>query len=322
MNGHLDIVKSLVAAGCPIDVYDAKGYSPLWYAAHEAFPSIVELLIQKGASATKYDGSLLDAVLDSSHHNNTANRLRCLGLITDPIASELDMMLRKIRNDAFNESLIGIASALASKILKAVDMIISRKMISSYLDIMLNSLKEYPNILKWLRQCIKSSPLGPKESPLIVAINANRIDSIQPLIQSGLVLVDDTAKDTGKSALYVACERGFKECIDILLELGADVSLCTSSGRNSLHAAVERDHADVVERLTQVCTVSDMIRQNTSGVSPLNLAANRGRTRILKAMLNAYRILVLTKSLDPQNQVDPYVTQLLQRYSHLLEKSK
>jgi len=318
MNGHLKIVCDLIVAGAAADAVDGKGLRPLWYAAHENFPQIVDILIRHGGCIITDSLSIFDAILSAPRPRDSQNQLKCLELVTMHVIKELLGMINRIQADPFEESTIKSASLLSLCVLKAISNIIKKQLSCDLLQVILDRIEPHASIIKSLRRCLQTS--DSVESPLIHAATEARHEIIETLLASGLVLLDDVAKDTAKSALYICCERGAIDCTKILLCLGASISISTSTGRNALHAAVERDNIQVVELLAASCTVADMIKENSSGISPLNLADNRGRTRMLKALLSAYRNLVLNQGQDPRNQPDSYVTQLLRRYSHMFHK--
>jgi hypothetical protein len=131
--------------------------------------------------------------------------------------------------------------------------------------------------------------LASHESLLVSAVLASRPEIIRPLVSSGIVAIGDRGGRSEKNALHTACESGALECVRVLLELGALPSEETSSGRNCLHLAVEREHFSVVELLCNHAAVHDILHSRHGQASPFILAENKGRMRMVHAMLDCYK---------------------------------
>ena len=215
------------------------------------------------------------------------NRFVCLGLLARSIVESIDMF-RKNHDSADRPA---IETEFATEYLYTIRECISNGYPIEELCTLLDPLSLFPEAVEWIRSrtSIDKDSRFYFWSSLVDAITAHRPDCIHPLVNSGLCRVEDTAHETRKSALFVAAETGDIECVKILLSLGASVSTTSCSDRNALHAAIEHDHITVVELLTQYCTIPDMTHANRKGVTPIDAAENRGRTRIIQAMLTAYR---------------------------------
>lgn len=135
------------------------------------------------------------------------------------------------------------------------------------------------------------------------------------MLRSGLVDLDDTSH-SGKTALYVAAEQGSNSSLVVLLSAGARISILTPSGRNALHAAVERDQQSTVDLLCRFASVGDITCKCNTGVSPFMLAENRGRMQMMISMLALYqREVAINKSC-----FHPYLTAQALRYSQALSR--
>uniref|UniRef100_A0A1I8BJ82 Non-specific serine/threonine protein kinase n=1 Tax=Meloidogyne hapla TaxID=6305 RepID=A0A1I8BJ82_MELHA len=97
----------------------------------------------------------------------------------------------------------------------------------------------------------------------------------------------------GDSALHIAAIRGHLECLESLLENGAQVDLQNQSGQTALHMALSRGHVDIAILLLGKGCNSTIQDQN--GDTSLHLAAEKGLFTI------AQTICQLNIPIDIQN---------------------
>ena len=79
---------------------------------------------------------------------------------------------------------------------------------------------------------------------LIDAVGKNNVPLVKQLIEGG-VDVNGVDED-GDTALYYAANRGFVDCLKVLLEANADVK-ATSDGWTPLHTTSFSGHAECVK---------------------------------------------------------------------------
>jgi len=93
-------------------------------------------------------------------------------------------------------------------------------------------------------------------------------------------------------ALHIACERGFVECVQLLLDSGSDVNLINPiSKMYSLFYACKtfsQQHCDIIKLLGQY-NVQEMVDNN--GLTPLCVACSHGgvdpnREKIVRALID------------------------------------
>lgn len=96
----------------------------------------------------------------------------------------------------------------------------------------------------------------------------------------------DEIDSTGRSALMIAAERGYTECVELLLQYGADTSIRTLRGTALIWAA-NRGHAHVI------CLLMDYgAKANTrdlSGSTALIYACKYGNYESVSAMIESRR---------------------------------
>ena len=96
-----------------------------------------------------------------------------------------------------------------------------------------------------------NKPLRNKRTPLLLAIEAEAYDAVHVLLTCSHRHPVDLAltTDAGKSAVYVAADRGLASVVKLLLDAGADPLTPTHRLRRALCVAAERGHIDVVRVL-------------------------------------------------------------------------
>ena len=87
------------------------------------------------------------------------------------------------------------------------------------------------------------------------------------------------AKDRyGWTPLYCAAHHGSQECVQILLEKGADPSVQNKAGKSSIHAAASRGRTAIMDMLLNAG--ASLNQQDNLGMTPLHDAAYRGQPNI------------------------------------------
>lgn len=86
-----------------------------------------------------------------------------------------------------------------------------------------------------------------------------------------------------QSALFFACESGFREGVHLLIQKGADVDDCDDFGSTPLHFAVLRNNDGVVEELLSAGANYDV--WNREGESLLHWAAFNGHQGVTRELL-------------------------------------
>ena len=132
---------------------------------------------------------------------------------------------------------------------------------------------------------------------------------------------------SGKTALYLVCERGAARMARLLLEAGGSLDVQTCSGKSPLHACVEHSHENVLkivcERHVDVRHIT-LRTKGEQGVSPFMLAEKRGKNGLILPMLRAYHQQVRKRYLlrAAGDQVDDvthvYLTNKCVQFKHLL----
>jgi len=106
--------------------------------------------------------------------------------------------------------------------------------------------------------------------------------------------LDKSDRSQGATSLFVACQNGKKEAVDLLLAAGANVNKPRNGdGTTPLMMASHNGHSDIVDVLLR--SGADPMRSNSTGLNALGCAAMQGHSRIVKL---CYQHLCRVKSLE------------------------
>ena len=310
MNGHGCILATMLAHGVYVDQSDKRGKSALWHACNSGHSEVVIMLLDVGASVSASSHStLLAAVLGRS--GSTVGKCVCITAVTNRFAQDLDAQMVQSKIDPFNQATISESGDMILALINAINTLIGSQRSGSadLLVALLKPFKGQPDVTAFIRSFTMGPLVKAIDSPIVVAVSTKQHVLVQPLLESGLCLTSDCAHQSGKSPLYIASESGHIDCVKLLLSFNASLSQLTSSNRNCVHAAVERDNREVVDILCHHASVSDITQLNSSDISPLTLAENRGRVKMVVAMLRCYQRTVTSAN------VSPYMNKLMMKYN-------
>ncbi|XP_059123406.1 cyclin-dependent kinase 4 inhibitor D [Peromyscus eremicus] len=83
---------------------------------------------------------------------------------------------------------------------------------------------------------------------------------------------------SGTSPVHDAARTGFLDTLKVLVEHGADVNVLDSTGSLPIHLAIREGHGSVVSFLA---AESDLHHRDASGLTPLELARQRGDQHLM-----------------------------------------
>lgn len=105
-------------------------------------------------------------------------------------------------------------------------------------------------------------------TPLHWASRAGSLECVQLLLESGADV--DARNDAHRTALQLAAERGRAEAVKLLAEAGADLNTQDRKGRTPLHRATYEGHAEAAEAL--LAAGADGTVQNKNGRTAFEIA--------------------------------------------------
>ena len=125
-------------------------------------------------------------------------------------------------------------------------------------------------------------------SPLHNACRNDHMDVMRVLLEKYPNTVNcATTKQHGCwTSLHIATERGCVECIELLLQHGADIEAATSDGHTPLHVAVHNGRLSVVKCLLEKGARGTAT--NSSGLQPLHDACRNGQMDMMRVWLEKY----------------------------------
>lgn len=169
--------------------------------------------------------------------------------------------------------------------------------------------------------------VGTRETtPLLIACGKGSCDIVQLLLEQSEHCRSciNATLPSGKSALYLAAERGDARICARLLGAGASIDVATCGGRSALYVAVEFGHLEAVQAICEHAEVHHLTQPTPKGLCPVLLAERRGRPALIAPLLLCYqrqvRRRLLTHGLgDADDNVShPYLTALCVRYKEQL----
>lgn len=233
--------------GKGINTPDSNDFNLLTLAIAYQTYFIAELLIKKGIIISDEAVDLLEEVIEEGSYNNNNNN------------NSNNNNNNKNKNNKNNKS---------TK---------SNSLEKQLLSLMLR-IKELQNTYSKNNNNINSS------IALYKAVAIDNIELVSSLIKDGVN--PNEQNNLGNTPLYIACYRGNKEIVDLLL--GADkidVNKPNNSGKTPLMIAVLKKHLNII---TKLLTLKDIKinEQDNEGFTALHYAAMSGNPEIIKILIN------------------------------------
>eukprot|EP00698_Gefionella_okellyi_P005698 TRINITY_DN15163_c0_g1_i1.p1 TRINITY_DN15163_c0_g1~~TRINITY_DN15163_c0_g1_i1.p1 ORF type:complete len:338 (-),score=50.67 TRINITY_DN15163_c0_g1_i1:84-1097(-) len=128
--------------------------------------------------------------------------------------------------------------------------------------------------------------LGDVNRPLHMAARKGDSTAIKSLLRSGGIEAIDAVDSQDRTVLFYCAQHGFRDLVEQLLDLGADVNLRTQDGKQPLWVASRNGHEDVVVTLLKAGA-----SVNGNGLcdvgTPLLMASQRGHVNCVKRLCSA-----------------------------------
>ncbi|KAG4442137.1 hypothetical protein IFR05_002350 [Cadophora sp. M221] len=148
----------------------------------------------------------------------------------------------------------------------------------------------YSAVLRRQKDCIdvlldaganpNSRPLG-QDSMLSIAVANDAKAAVRSIVKTGRVRIEEL-NGKGETPLYVAVGRRQKDCIECLLDAGANPNATPIGKDTMLHIAVSNDAKSIAKMLLQRGV---NVEEMKGGESPLCRSTSRGLTAMVKILL-------------------------------------
>lgn len=112
------------------------------------------------------------------------------------------------------------------------------------------------------------------DTALHVAASAGQLDVVKELLAKGSALENDAKDNDDVTPLMLAAAGGYFEIVFNILKSGADPNLYDRMGWSALHHAASNGHSVVVSFLLGKVNARTIYHRDSSGCSPLWLAAS------------------------------------------------
>jgi serine/threonine-protein phosphatase 6 regulatory ankyrin repeat subunit A len=251
--GNTDCVRFLVEKSARVDVIDDNGRTPLHAAAYNGSSHTASVLILAGTSAAIVDRFGRTALHYAGSSNDPAVCLVLLDAFSSPISADIrgrtPLHYAAVVDDSSECSKIFVE---AGADLAAID----RMQVTPIHLACLNGHKE---TLEWLLEYLDDDSKvaaavnaldSVKRSPLHYAAFGGHSLIVSTLLDSDGILADN-ADASGQTPLFAAAANGCTECLDLLLEAGADGNRMDESGRTAAMIAALRANEDALAKLVQ-----------------------------------------------------------------------
>lgn len=133
--------------------------------------------------------------------------------------------------------------------------------------------------------CVSGCNRSP-ENEFLSAVTGNDLDAVGRMLDVGGIDVNYRTSLTGATALGSACGLGHVEMARLLLARGADPNIVNSSGRTPLQMAAYDGSTAIVEMLIQAGANVD-IADTEYGYTPLAAASRKGHADTVRVLINA-----------------------------------
>ncbi|KAL8869919.1 MAG: hypothetical protein Q9174_003911, partial [Haloplaca sp. 1 TL-2023] len=305
LNGHDDVVRSLLDKGADIDAVGGKQGTALQVATLEGNKAAVQLLIARKANIRVISprfGTPLSAAAEKGHERcfqmllNAGAGINAKGgwyayPLISAIVGQNDSIIQILLNKGANVNLTGGRHVCA---LMAAAALGKLALVEKLIDIGARVNDENDKGADALHS----------------ACCAGHLDVVQLLLDSG---ADVNAKGgKHRNALNAACSEGFSDIVDVLLDAGAEPNAIDANYGNALQAAGRGGHEGIVRKLSALgCDVHSA--GGTRGTALVE-AASKGQRRIVELLfeLGHYRD-------EPQDCADALLAAVKRNHEDVLE---
>jgi ankyrin repeat protein len=320
-HGKVDAINYLIDAGCEVDAFhDSNKVTALMYAAASGHVDAMKSLIGKGKADldikhTNGGTALLEAASGGMHE--------AINLLVES-GAEVDFS-----DDDGVTPLMAIASQgnvdAQTVVLEALRKIKTSEELTKHINML--SYSGGSSVMFAAAgghvECAKQLMEFGADAVAVARAQPDYEEKLAQMIAEGKVQDSEEPHVDGVTALHVAAQGGYLEMVNVLLEVGADVSHLDDAGRSPLVLAVQGNHGEVATALVAAGSDpntpyvdddgdihyllfdaivvenedfallliergADIYRKDEKQVSTLLQASHRGLSAIVKALLESH----------------------------------
>ena len=311
--GHLEIVKLLIAKGAEINKFSNNGLTALHFASANGYIDTAQLLLRNGAEINKRTEDGFTALhiaaccgqVDimcflSSQGARIGQITKCLlpksNLAVCQGHAALEAMKVEAEGRGKNPQFANIHSAASNGCVNSVNALIKagadvNELLDDVSALFLAACQNHLNVVALLIQNGANTKQCNKKGlyPLHIAAARNSVATVKYLIERNVFNVDFETHD-GQTALILAARWGYTELVAFLIKCGADIYHRTKEGESALSLAAERNHVEIIKLLHKKGV--NLSQYNNNGISLLHLAALKGCLQTVRFLIEEVQVNV------------------------------
>ena len=288
-----DVVQELIRQRANVNLGDLEKWSPLEIARYEGHLDVVKVLLAAGA-----EGAEKEDYIELLHHACDEEKpVEAVQEVFDIVAKskiETNIQLNDIINEKFDgQTPISLAVARGSEDLvkhlidngvnpveKYEAKIDQNKLTKDIKEIVIELLGESNNV-------VLAVNIGPLHwSVLHFSVWNNQYASVEKILDHPGLDIINKLDDFGQTALHKAAIKGFDEIVDILLkQKDVDVHAKDTKGATALFLAAKNGHTDVVSMLLK-SLANPNVNLGATLISPLEAARKEKHFDVVKVLLD------------------------------------
>ncbi|XP_053378625.1 E3 ubiquitin-protein ligase MIB2-like [Mercenaria mercenaria] len=294
-NGQIDILKTMFKCASKdalLEISDSEKITPLLAAVSGEQIDMVKFLVEEGADKKTVNHNKQGAVQMAVACKNVALLKVLRDLEFD--VNQKDLLKQSPVVDAIvqgNEEIIDIILDWPDLDIQITDSI---GFSPFFLACRKGILKAVQKILQKRMMEIKERKIQDGYSGLhLAAFNGNK-DVVEFLIKQPMVEIDCLTKEE-RTPLHLACAEGIFDIVTVLIDGGANITLCDASKKNSLHIYLEGAGAEDTEQVADFIRMVEYLIDHGVSADGLDEAEKRPAEYVSEKMNETYQSIVAKK---------------------------
>ncbi|XP_053687301.1 uncharacterized protein LOC128736832 [Sabethes cyaneus] len=290
-NGHIEVMKVLLAAYLQIDADTRSGKTALMLALQRGHLKAAECLLENGADVDALDSNrkvalhyaaekgyseIMDRLITTATSVDAFSRHRETALILSSKAGHVqtvEFLLGKNAkvNRMGSNRKTALHYAAEKGHLKIVQKLLTKEVADKTALVLLSRYFDVANLLRE-HQVDVNVRSSENQTALHYAASRGHVDSIRNLVAAGANI--NTTDEDGQTALMILLDKGFLDAANYLMMENVDVKVADSHGQTPLHFAAKKGLFEIFETLVDKGAEIDAADKN--GKTALMLSLDRG----------------------------------------------